>query len=221
MTYWGEIFPVYKNWDTENLTFHGFWGGVCPCFLYGVLKPERCLTKLQRVWFSSWEWGPGDIPSEMGIVVGVGALWLWVPCLQDQAGQSPPGPDPSSSLVCLLQSGQVPAALLEKVWAQNQEFGQSSNHPPPLPCAKQNFNVLPISLFSTHKEKRKKLIIIYKRSSFQTNGKAFNADIYFFSTFKWYLFKCRFFWFHMWSLEETPFNLNVNRRVNFKIKISP
>lgn len=35
-------------------------------------------------------------------------------------------------------------------------------------------------LFLAHtKKKEKKLIIIYKRSSFQTNGKAFNADIYF------------------------------------------
>lgn len=34
-------------------------------------------------------------------------------------------------------------------------------------------------LAHTKKKEKKKIIIIYKRSSFQTHGEAFNADIYF------------------------------------------
>lgn len=75
-----------------------------------------------------------------------------------------------------------------KTWVS----GNYAAIPPPPSCAKQNFNVCPTSLSNTH-TKKKKIIIIYKRSYFQTNREAFNADIYFPSPpFKCYLFKCRF-----------------------------
>lgn len=171
----------YETLVNTTLCLVAFWEGAWLSFLDGALKLHKCLTELQWVWFSSWDWGPwwrGDCFN--GNVQPLGHRCCSTRTKQEKTRVSLSlAADRTTS--CRLQRPSLRISELKSwLWAIKQ--------PPPTPFPSNSHLLLLPSrilmlfqfLFLAHtKEKEKELIIIYKRSSFQTNGEAFNADIYF------------------------------------------